>query len=218
MNYDLDYRYRRALHPDGLRTIATANQAVTDAMADCRRAGQPCETDPAVLLLARHLGRIASGCDPEFMHEADLELRSRCMNRIAELKTKPALVAIVRGRDTFNAEEKSLFHAEAKKALRSLAAAAGLTPSEYDLRSNIAGPAVSGEAVLHTDQLYIMVSKTLTTPGKEVLYRTCKGRQDYTGSSNSYADIAVLTDPRKFLARIARETGVRFPNLEPQLV
>ena len=63
-----------------------------------------------------------------------------------------------------------------------------------------------------------MVSKTLTTPGKEVLYRTCKGRQDYTGSSNSYADIAVLTDPRKFLARIARETGVRFPNLEPQLV
>ena len=142
MNYDLDYRYRRALHPDGLRTIAPANQAVTDAMADCRRAGQPGETDPAVLLLARHLGRIASGFDPELMHEADLDLRSRCMNRIAELKTKPALVAIVRGRDTFNAEEKSLFHAEAKKALRSLAAAAGLTPSEYDLRSNIAGPAV----------------------------------------------------------------------------
>jgi|JI7StandDraft_1071085.scaffolds.fasta_scaffold16119_3 hypothetical protein len=218
MNYDLDYRYRRALHPDGLRTIANATQAVSDAMADCRRAGHHCDTDPAVLLLARHLGRIASGCDPEFMHEDDLQLRSQCMNRIAELKTKPALVAIVRGRDRFNAEEKSLFHAEAKKALRSLAATAGLTPADYDLRSNMAGPAVSGEAVLHTDDLYVMVSKTLTTPGKEVLYRTCKGRHDYTGSSNSYADIAVLADPRKFLARIARETGVRFPNLEPQLV
>ena len=140
MNYDLDYRYRRALHPDGLRTIATANQAVTDAMADCRRAGQPCETDPAVLLLARHLGRIASGFDPELMHEADLDLRSRCMNRIAELKTKPALVAIVRGRDTFNADEKSLFHAEAKKAHPSLTAAPDLTPTEHNIPSKTPSP------------------------------------------------------------------------------
>ena len=43
MNYDLDFRYRRALQPDGLATIATATQAVVDAMQDARNAG----IDPA---------------------------------------------------------------------------------------------------------------------------------------------------------------------------
>ena len=39
MNYDLDFRYRRALQPDALATIATATQAVVDAMQDARNAG-----------------------------------------------------------------------------------------------------------------------------------------------------------------------------------
>ena len=38
MNYDLDFRYRRALQPDGLATIPTATQAVVDAMQDARNA------------------------------------------------------------------------------------------------------------------------------------------------------------------------------------
>jgi hypothetical protein len=64
MNYDLDFRYRRALQPDGLATIATATQAVVDAMQDARNAGIDPARDPATILLARHVGRIALGTRP----------------------------------------------------------------------------------------------------------------------------------------------------------
>ena len=61
MNYYLDFRYRRALQPDGLATIATATQAVVDAMQDARNAGIDPARDPGTILLARHVGRIALG-------------------------------------------------------------------------------------------------------------------------------------------------------------
>ena len=218
MNYDLDFRYRRALQPDGLRTIATAATAVQDAIHDCRRAGVPHETDPAVLLLARHLGRIASGVDPELTHEADLPLRADCMRRIADLKAKPALIAITRSRIAYDADAKELFHREGKRALRSLANYLGLASNEYDLRSNQAGIAVSSEIILHTETLYIMLSATLVTPGREVLYRRCNGRQDYHGDRNNYCDVALLTDPRKFFAQVRRETGLDLAPKTPQLV
>jgi hypothetical protein len=54
MNYDLDFRYRRALQPDGLATIPTATQAVVDALQDARNAGVDPARDPATILLARH--------------------------------------------------------------------------------------------------------------------------------------------------------------------
>ena len=60
MNYDLDFRYRRALQPEGLSTVMTAIKAVEDAIQDARNAGLDPERDPAVTLLARHVGRIAS--------------------------------------------------------------------------------------------------------------------------------------------------------------
>lgn len=37
MNYDLDLRYRRALKPDGLATVATATQAVVNASSKLAR-------------------------------------------------------------------------------------------------------------------------------------------------------------------------------------
>jgi hypothetical protein len=64
MNYDLDFRYRRALQPDGLATIATATQAVVDAMQDARNAGVDPARDPAIILLARHVGRWRSAMRP----------------------------------------------------------------------------------------------------------------------------------------------------------
>jgi hypothetical protein len=65
MNYDLDFRYRRALQPDGLATIPTATQAVVDAMQDARNAGVDPARDPATILLARHVGRLALGHAPD---------------------------------------------------------------------------------------------------------------------------------------------------------
>ncbi|CAH0357358.1 hypothetical protein [Sphingobium sp. CECT 9361] len=56
MNYDLDFRYRRALQPDALATIPTATQAVVDAMQDARNAGIDPARDPATIFAARQSG------------------------------------------------------------------------------------------------------------------------------------------------------------------
>lgn len=153
MNYDLDFRYRRALQPDGLRTIQHATTAVADAITDARNAGVNPDNDPAIVLLARHLGRLAQGLDPETLHDEDTFLRRQCLNRIAELKAKPALLAIARRGVDYDPQSKTAFHNEAKRALRALANHLGLAPDSYNLRSNKAGPAVSGEVTLHTETL-----------------------------------------------------------------
>ena len=218
MNYDLDFRYRRALQPDGLATISTATQAVVDAMQDARNAGVDPVLDPATILLARHVGRIALGHLPDATYEEDLPLRRQCLARIDELKSKPALVALARRGVSYDPEGKRAFHREARVALRIAARHMGLEPDQYDLRSNMAGTAFSGDIVLHADEIYIMVSIPCFGPGREVMFRRCKGRSDYRGLGNNFCDIAVLADPVHFTALVARETGLAIARLQLELV
>jgi hypothetical protein len=218
MNYDLDFRYRRALQPDGLATIATATQAVVDAMQDARNAGIDPACDPATILLARHLGRIAHGNPPDATYEEDLPLRRLCLTRIEALKSKPALVALARRGITYDPEGKRAFHREARSALRIAARHLGYDSGQFDLRSNMAGPAVSGEITLHADEIYIQVSLPSFGNGREVMFRRCKGLQDYLGARNYYCDIAVLADPGRFTALVARETGLTITRRQPELV
>lgn len=210
MNYDVAFRYRRALQPDGLRTIQTATRAVAEATQDARNAGIDPETDPATVLLARHLGRIASGGDPEAIHPDDAPLRRKCLAKIDELKSKPVLVALARRGLGYDPEAKRTFHAEAKRALREFARHIGLAPDEYDLRSNLAGPAVSGEITFHSDTLYIQIALSSMGQGREILVRRCNGRADYCGHRNVYCDIAAIADHARFASLIRRETGIVF--------
>jgi hypothetical protein len=207
MNYDLDFRYRRALQPDALATIPTATQAVIDAMQDARNAGIDPARDPATILLARHVGRIALGHMPDETFEEDAALRRQCLARIDELKSKPALVALARRGIGYDPEAKRAFHREAKSALRIAARHLGLEHDQFDLRSNLAGPAVSGEITLHADEIYVQVSIPCFRPGREVMFRRCKGRQDYLGERNHFCDIAVLAAPETFRSLVVRETG-----------
>jgi hypothetical protein len=62
-----------------------------------------------------------------------------------------------RKRVAYDPETKRLFHCHAQRQLKALAKALGLTGDQYDLRSNEAGPAVSGEITLHADWLYVQV-------------------------------------------------------------
>jgi len=207
MKYDLAFRYRRALQPDALATIPTATQAVIDAMQDARNAGIDPARDPATILLARHVGRIALGHMPDETFEEDAALRRQCLARIDELKSKPALVALARRGIGYDPEAKRAFHREAKSALRIAARHLGLEHDQFDLRSNLAGPAVSGEITLHADEIYVQVSIPCFRPGREVMFRRCKGRQDYLGERNHFCDIAVLAAPETFRSLVVRETG-----------
>ncbi len=72
-----------------------------------------------------------------------------------------------------------------------------LPVAEYSIRSNMAGPAVSGEVTLHCNTLYLQIGQSMS-PGTCVLYRRCNGMKDYTGGSNNFATVDRLDDPREF--------------------
>lgn len=102
---------------------------------------------------------------------------------------------------SYNEENKKQLHNAALKALRKLAANLDLEKSSYDVRSNKAGIAVSGEITLHADKIYVQISESFMGPGLQVMYRTCNHRKDYTGHQNNYATVDKLEDP-VFIKRI----------------
>lgn len=204
MNYDLAFRFARALQPEALTTIQNACTALADAMKDARNAGCEIERDPAVILLGRHLGRVASGLDPTQSYPADGPMRQACFDRMAELRAKPALVPLARRGVGYDPKAKRAFHREARAALVAFARQLGLVPGDYDLRVNAGGIAVSGEVTLHTETFYIQISCGVMGPGREILYRRCQGRSDYCGDRNHFADIALAVDAARFAATLQR--------------
>lgn len=102
-------------------------------------------------------------------------------------------------------------HNVAKRVLRHFAKEIlGLAQGTFDVRSNPAGIAVSGEVTLHTDPppncekgYYLQIGHSCLGPGATILFRTCKNRTDYTGDRNCFHHIACLGGP---LA--AREFGL----------
>ncbi len=90
---------------------------------------------------------------------------------------------------------KKEFHSAGKSALRKIAQSLGLEKGTYDIRSNAGGIAVSGEITLHSDSLYIQIFQSCVRMGRDktsIMYRTCKGRKDYSGGSNNFMDISDL--------------------------
>lgn len=107
----------------------------------------------------------------------------------------------VGGYDYFS---KKTFHQEAKRALKALAEALGLGKGTFEVRSNLAGPACSGEVTLHSDSLYVQVQASCMGVGHEILYRSVTGRKDYCGGPNHFAPAAALDDPKTFAVKLSR--------------
>lgn len=97
---------------------------------------------------------------------------------------------------------KRELHREGRRALKALADALGLSAGSYEIRSNLAGPACTGEVTLHGEAIYVQVDGNCMGPGFEVLYRRCKGRKDYCGEINHFAPARALADPVALAARI----------------
>jgi hypothetical protein len=111
-------------------------------------------------------------------------------------------------RVAYDPEAKRLFHRHARAQLLKLAEALGLQPGEYDLRSNEAGIAVSGEITLHTDRLYVQASQSAMGADTGILFRSCAGRRDYTGGRNNFASLDLLHRPVELAALIRRHVSV----------
>ncbi|CAM4193906.1 PilZ domain-containing protein [Novosphingobium lubricantis] len=200
MSYDIAFRFQQALDPSTLITLPTALYALNAAIEDCRNAGRPQDGDPAVILLARHLGAIAAQIEG-----SNVELRRACMDAIADLRRKPALIALARKGVAYDERAKKLFHSDARKALRALADALGLTEDSYGISVNRGGAAVSGEVTLHGASIYVQLSLGLMGPGREVMFRKVTGRNDHIGERNNFASVEELIRPARFAARIRRD-------------
>ena len=116
---------RSALQPDGLTTFENALRALNEAVDDVRLAGRQAANCPAVPLLTRHLQRIADG-RPTECEADDQALRSQCIERLAELKHRPAIIALVKRGIDYRPEELRHYRREGTRALRQIAAGIGL--------------------------------------------------------------------------------------------
>jgi hypothetical protein len=94
----------------------------------------------------------------------------------------------------YDAEQKTAFRRAARNRLKTLAGAMGWSADSYDLRSNLAGIAVSGEITLHHDTVYIQVSQSALGCAHGILIRGCEGRRDYSGGPNHHAPLSLLDD------------------------
>jgi hypothetical protein len=105
---------------------------------------------------------------------------------------------------SYNPDAKVAFHGRARHQLRKLATHLGLSARDYDLRTNKAGIAVSGETTLHADNVYIQVSQSCMGNDRGILYRACEGRNDYTGGANNFAPLRALNNPTTFAESVRR--------------
>ena len=103
-----------------------------------------------------------------------------------ELQTLVSLT----GQCSYNEPNKRVFHKLSMRLLRELRKVLGV---DAELRYNPAGIACSGDAVLHSDSVYVSFNADAIC-GLGILYRTCKGRKDYTGGQNNFFPISRLTD------------------------
>lgn len=109
---------------------------------------------------------------------------------------------------SYDEQQKRRFHSTARSRLKKLAAALELPPGSYEVRSNKAGIAISGEITLHHDRLYVQVGQFAMSSGHGILIRTCKGRKDFTGGLNHFLPLANLDDIPALAAAIHAITGV----------
>lgn len=202
MSYDVAYRHQQAIDPSALTTIAASLHAIERAIEDCRNAGKNSEADPAVLLLAQHLGAVAAASPRSAM-----QLRRACMDDIAEIRRNPALLVLAVRGVSYDDAAKRQFHADGRRAMQRLATALGLANGTFDVRSNKAGPAVSGEITLHGEEVYVQLSLGCMGADREVMFRRVTGRSDYTGDRNRWASIRELLAPDSFAVRRAGRDG-----------
>lgn len=92
-----------------------------------------------------------------------------------------------------------------RRILRQLAKALNLPKDSYDVRINRGGIAVSGEATLHGEWIYVLLGQTAIGPDHGFMWRFCKGSKDYTGGMNRWAKWETLLDIEAFAAMINKE-------------
>jgi hypothetical protein len=106
---------------------------------------------------------------------------------------------------SYNPEAKARWHRLARKVAQELAKRMNL--GQHDIRHNKAGIAVSGETTLHGEDIYVQLDIPCFGPLQGFMYRSCKGRKDYTGGMNRWMKFDVLLNLDRAAAKLSECRG-----------
>ncbi len=199
MNFDTVHRHQQALDPSALTTIRTTLHAIEQGIIDCRNAGVDPDTDPAVVLLARHLAVVSTN------HASEAVLHAACRRRLDDLARFPALLAFAINGVGYDTAAKERFHKEGCKALRLLAQALALAPGRHTVSSWMGDASQSGAVTLVGDELSVTLRVGGLHEGREVAYRAIK---DGMEQPPRFAAMRALLDPQRFADRLRRELAM----------
>jgi len=201
--YDVPIRYEQALDPSALTNIRTTLHAMEKALEDCRNAGVCPDTDPAVVLLARHMATVSTN------RRDDDTLRFACKRRLDDLRHFPTILALALRGVAFDAVAKDRFHADGQSAMHSLARAMALPEGSYEVRSWLGDISVSGTVFLVADDFVVALSVGGIREGRELTYRAVRGGVRH--GQDHYAQILLLVRPERFAARLRRDLNLGPP-------
>ena len=209
--YDVPIRYEQALDPSTLTNIRTTLHAMERALEDCRNAGVCPDTDPAVVLLARHMATVSTN------QSDDDTLRFACNRRLEKLRHFPTILALALRGVAFDAVAKDRFHADGQTRMHGLAAAMALPKGSYEVRSWLGDISISGTVFLVTDDFVVALAIGGIREGRELTYRAIHGGMRH--GRDHYAQILLLVRPDRFAARLRRDLDLGpAPTTEPLLL
>ena len=150
--------------------------------------------------------RLLSRLWQESLHQSALQglaLKTHTHKNIMAQKLTPSeLRQFVTICERHDVSKKATFARLGKRLAQEIADEMQLPASTYDIRYNKAGPAVMGDLRLHSEHLYLTFEPSITGAG--FMYRTCKGRKDYTGGTNQWADHKEFLDPAAFAQKLVK--------------
>lgn len=111
---------------------------------------------------------------------------------------------------TYDTNRKDVFARLGKQIAKEIATLLNLPKDTYEIRYNKAGPAVLGDVILHSDNVYIELSPSVTGPW--FYFRECKGKKDYHGGRNINCESVELLDLPKFVSKIRKH----IPHFSPE--
>jgi hypothetical protein len=110
------------------------------------------------------------------------------------VKTTIEFIGLAKGKLSYESEPKARFHRKGRALLREIARLMKIPEGTYEIRSNMGGIAVSGEVILHSENIYVQLSQSFIGPDAGVMYRRCNGRKDCCGGRNHWMSWAQLLD------------------------
>lgn len=213
MSYDFDFRFRRALAPEGLITFATCMAALNDASADAKAAGTDPADDPAVQLFARRLARITDGSLHD-IHAQDDDLKAACLERIAELKDKPAIVALLLRQMSYLPRDIAAYRREGQRALCEIAVALGMDRSQFRIAYIAPNPSFVGDHELTGRDIFIRLSvERFGSPAISYRHPLWQG----AGAKVRHARATELHDIPALARKIAANLALPAVSAQPQV-